>query len=73
MFIITVYTYISIIYQKKRRKGLKNEWNDILIIGDDERDVSRSCGSSDGVLISLVGTVAGSCPAHAKLGLTMAR
>jgi cbb3-type cytochrome oxidase subunit 3 len=72
MFIITEYTYISIIYQKKRREKLKNEWNGILIIRVDEHDVSQSCGSSDGVLIR-VGTVVGSCPAQARLGLTVAK
>ena len=77
MFIITVYTYISIIYQKKRREKLKNKWNGMLIVGDDEHNGSRSCGvcwstMGDGdQTVMGVGTVAGSCPAHPRTFMLM--
>ena len=45
MFIITIYTYIGINIQKKRREMVRYEWKGMLIIQDDERDVSRSCGA----------------------------
>ena len=44
MFIITIYTCISINTQKKRREMVKYEWKGMLIIQDDKCDVSRSCG-----------------------------
>ena len=40
LFINTIFTYTSIIYQKKRRKRVSNEWNSLLIVGDDENDIS---------------------------------
>jgi hypothetical protein len=43
MVIITLDTYRSTIYQKKQGKMVRNEWKGMLIVGDDERDVSRSC------------------------------
>ena len=39
MFIITIYTSISINIQKKRREMVRDEWKGMLIVRDDERDV----------------------------------
>ena len=42
---MAIHTYIHDIQQKKRREKVKNEGNSVLIIGGDERDISRSCGA----------------------------
>ena len=38
-------TYIDGIQQKKQREMVRNEWKGMLIVRDDERDISRSCGA----------------------------
>jgi hypothetical protein len=40
-FINTLYAYMNVIYQKKRRDKAIDEWNSMLIVPNDERILAR--------------------------------